>query len=167
MQGVRPAAEDGVHGRGQDGVGAVVPVAYLQAVREGVVKPAQARALRKRNEAVAEARRIVTGEVLAGGAIASQRAPLDLVPTARGLRRWQGKAGVLLKTAEASEGAEREKALDELVEAMRQLVYHERVLALDRLQRAALTMGELFELAMVSPADLEAKLAVWRGLESV
>mgnify|MGYP006921302394 CR=1 FL=1 len=164
-----PAAQDGVHGGGADGEGAVVPVPDLPAVWEGgvVVKPAQARALRKRNEAVAEARRIVTGEVLAGGAIASQRAPLDLVPTAAGLRRWQGKAGVVLKTAEASEGAAREEALDELVEAMRQLVYHERVLALDRLQRAGLTMGELFELAMVSPADLEAKLAVWRGLESV
>jgi hypothetical protein len=96
------------------------------------MKPAQARRLREAREAAQAAR----GEALE--AFLRTGEPADAVRPE------------LIR----AEAGKRRRALDDVKNAMARLVYVERVLDLDDLERAALTPTDLYRLSFVSREDL-------------
>jgi hypothetical protein len=121
------------------------------------VKPRDARAAVKSREAIAAARgvelehRLRTGEEL--DAVVPELIPDedDLVVVLRDLRK------ALQVAKRRPKGAARSKALDEAIGLIARLVYVERVLALDRLDRASLTPRRLSALSTVTKPTLQTR----------
>ncbi len=126
------------------------------------MKPAEARA----RHIEAQRRREVIGQevfdyVEAGGAT-MRPVPRDMLPSDATLVEVRREVRKLIARCErAPRGARRSKAMDKLILAMGRLLFVERVLALDPLERAALSPARMVELSLVSPDDLRARLAAW------
>jgi hypothetical protein len=125
------------------------------------VKPAQARRLREAREAAQAAR----GEALE--AFLRTGEPADTVRPAAEHREASRQVREAVSRAGRAGVAKRQKARDEVVRAMARLIYVERVIALDDLERAALTSAALFRLSFVSPEDLERLRARMAGRSEV
>lgn len=83
----------------------------------------------------------------------------DLIPGERDLVEVQREVRKTVRRAERTpRGAKRDKVLDDLVGLIARLVYVERVLAKDELERAALTPLQLVLLGRLAPTDLRARL---------
>jgi hypothetical protein len=130
------------------------------------MKPDQARRLRQAREAAEAAR----GEALE--AFLRTREPADtvrpeLIPGAAEHREAVRAVREAVSRASRADVSRRRKALDELTRAMARLVFVERVIDLDELERAALTPARLFALSFVSPGDLERLRARMAGRSEV
>jgi hypothetical protein len=130
------------------------------------VKPAQARRLREAREAAQVARGEALEAFLRTGEPADTVRP-ELIPGAAEHREASRQVREAVSRADRAGWGKREKARDELVRAMARLIYVERVIALDDLERAALTPAALFRLSFVSPEDLERLRARMAGRSEV
>jgi hypothetical protein len=130
------------------------------------VKPAQARRLREAREAAQAARGEALEAFLRTGEPADTVRP-ELIPGAAEHREASRQVRVAVSRAGRADVSKRQKALDELTRAMARLIYVERVIALDDLERAALTPAALFRLSFVSPEDLERLRARMAGQSEV
>jgi hypothetical protein len=130
------------------------------------VKPAQARRLREAREAAQVARGEALEAFLRTGEPADTVRP-ELIPGAAEHREASRQVREAVSRADRAGWGKREKARDELVRAMARLIYVERVIALDDLERAALTPAALFRLSFVSPEDLERLRARMAGRSGV
>jgi hypothetical protein len=126
------------------------------------VKPEQLRAARKAQEeldrTVNAAHRSAIEAAIHGGhrdLVVKELipTPADLVAQEREVRR------LVQQSQRRARGPARTRKIDALIPAMAKLVYLERVMALDSLERAALTPRALMDLARVGKDDLTAKLA--------
>jgi predicted component of type VI protein secretion system len=127
-----------------------------------VVKPNEARRRRLQEKAAATARGDALEAFLRGGGDSAEVRP-DLIPTAEdhvaALREYR-KAARLVAGAL---GVKRARLMDGLVFALARIVYVERVLALDPLERAGLTPARLVMLSKVHPDELQERLARFQG----
>jgi hypothetical protein len=130
------------------------------------VKPAQARRLREAREAAQAARGEALEAFLRTGEPADTVRP-ELIPGAAEHREASRQVREAVSRAGRADVSKRQKALDELTRAMARLIYVERVIALDDLERAALTPAALFRLSFVSPEDLERLRARMAGQSEV
>jgi hypothetical protein len=130
------------------------------------VKPAQARRLREAREAAQAARGEALEAFLRTGEPADTVRP-ELIPGAAEHREASRQVREAVSRAGRAGVSKRQKARDELVRAMARLIYVERVIALDDLERAALTPAALFRLSFVSPEDLERLRARMAGRSEV
>jgi hypothetical protein len=130
------------------------------------VKPAQARRLREAREAAQAARGEALEAFLRTGEPADTVRP-ELIPGAVEHREASRQVREAVSRAGRAGVAKRQKARDEVVRAMARLIYVERVIALDDLERAALTSAALFRLSFVSPEDLERLRARMAGRSEV
>jgi hypothetical protein len=117
------------------------------------VKPAQARRLREAREAAQAARGEALEAFLRTGELADTVRP-ELIPGAAEHREAARQVREAVSRAGRAEAGKRWRALDDVKNAMARLVYVERVLALDDLERAALTPTDLYRLSFVSREDL-------------
>lgn len=95
----------------------------------------------------------------------NRRVVASLIPLEADLVVAQREVRKLMRRADRSvRGPSRSKILDDLVGALARLVFVERVLEMDRLERAALTPAQLAEMSrVIGPEDLQARLAGFRG----
>jgi hypothetical protein len=117
------------------------------------VKPAQARRLREAREAAQAARGEALEAFLRTGEPADTVRP-ELIPGAAEHREAARRVREAVSRAGRAEAGKRWRALDDVKNAMARLVYVERVLDLDDLERAALTPTDLYRLSFVSREDL-------------
>lgn len=127
------------------------------------MKPKEARARR----AAAAREREAAGErltaFLAGGGDRSQVVP-ELIPDDADHVAANRAVRQLIRQAERQpRGAARTRKVDELIAAMARLVFVERVMALDALERAGLTPARLVVMARVREDDLHARLRQMKG----
>lgn len=118
------------------------------------MKPAQARRLREAREAAEAARGEALEAFLRTGEPADTVRP-ELIPGAAEHREASRAVREAASRVRGARAERRQKALGGLVRAMARLVFVERVLELDALERAALTPTDLYRLSFVSPEDLE------------
>jgi hypothetical protein len=130
------------------------------------VKPAQARRLREAREAAQAARGEALEAFLRTGEPADTVRP-ELIPGAAEHREASRQVREAVSRAGRAGWGKREKALDEVVRAAARLVFVERVLNLDELERAALTPAALYRLSFVSRDDLRRLLARMAGRSEV
>jgi hypothetical protein len=130
------------------------------------VKPAQARRLREAREAAQAARGEALEAFLRTGEPADTVRP-ELIPGAAEHREASRQVRKAVSRAGRAVVGNQEKALDELVRAGARLVFVERVLELDDLERAALTPAALYRLSFVSRDDLRRLLARMAGRSEV
>jgi hypothetical protein len=130
------------------------------------VKPARLRRIREAREAAQAARGEALEAFLRTGEPADTVRP-ELIPGAAEHREASRQVREAVSRAARVDVAKRQKARDELVRAMARLIYVERVIALDDLERAALTPAALYRLSFVSPEDLERLRARMAGRSEV
>jgi hypothetical protein len=127
------------------------------------VKPAEVRRLIRAQEQAREARGEALETFLRTGEPRDVVRP-ELIPDAAAHREAVREVRRLVRLANrAPRGARRSGLLDELVAAMRLLIFVERVLELEPLERAGLTPARLVVLSRTSVADVTA-LAKRMGL---
>jgi hypothetical protein len=130
------------------------------------MKPDQARRLRQAREAAQAARGEALEAFLRTGEPADMVRP-ELIPGAAEHREAARAVREAVSRASRADVSKRRKALDELTRAMARLVFVERVIDLDELERVALTPARLFALSFVSPGDLERLRARMAGRSEV
>jgi hypothetical protein len=130
------------------------------------VKPAQARRLREAREAAQAARGEALEAFLRTGEPADTVRP-ELIPGAAEHREASRQVREAVSRAGRARTEKLQKALADVRCAMARLIYVERVIALDDLERAALTPAALFRLSFVSPEDLERLRARMAGRSGV
>lgn len=125
------------------------------------MKPDEAR----RRHLAAKQRRAAAGEMLEEAITSGiTKVRPDLIPTEEDRVAAARRVRELISQANRQpKGARRSKTLDRLILALARLVYVERVLALDRLERAGLTPPALWEMSSIGPDDLRDRLASMRG----
>ncbi len=125
------------------------------------MKPDAVREVR-RARSVAEAARGEALERYLRGEGDRDRVRPELIPTERDLVEVQRRARELMRRANGTpQGAKRSRLLRDIVEVLARLVFLERVLGLERLDRAALTPRRLEAMSMVSRSalqDMQAKI---------
>lgn len=121
------------------------------------MKPAEARALRLAKEAAVKAADERLLEYVSGPARAERIVP-ELIPRAEDEVKAIGAVRRLARQAERTTREKRGPKLDELAEALRRLIYVQRVLAMDPLERAALRPSQLIELTRIDRSVLLAKM---------
>jgi hypothetical protein len=130
------------------------------------VKPAQARRLREAREAAQAARGEALEAFLRTGEPADTVRP-ELIPGAAEHREASRQVREAVSRAARVDARKYRKAVEDVRRAMARLIYVERVIALDDLERAALTPAALFRLSFVSPEDLERLRARMAGRSGV
>jgi hypothetical protein len=130
------------------------------------VKPAQARRLREAREAAQAARGEALEAFLRTGEPADTVRP-ELIPGAAEHREASRAVREAVSRAGRVDARKYRKAVEDVRRAMARLIYVERVLALDDLERAALTPAALYRLSFVSPEDLERLRARMAGRSEV
>jgi hypothetical protein len=130
------------------------------------VKPAQARRLREAREAAQAARGEALEAFLRTGEPADTVRP-ELIPGAAEHREASRQVREAVSRAARVDARKYRKAVEDVRRAMARLIYVERVIALDDLERAALTPAALFRLSFVSPEDLERLRARMAGRSEV
>jgi hypothetical protein len=130
------------------------------------VKPAQARRLREAREAAQAARGEALEAFLRTGEPADTVRP-ELIPGAAEHREASRQVREAVSRAARVDARKYRKAVEDVRRAMARLIYVERVIALDDLERAALTPAALFRLSFVSPEDLERLWARMAGRSEV
>lgn len=128
------------------------------------MRPDQARALRKRRELAAAAQGAALRDHILNGA-SMDTVIAELIPTVLDRGRVVARIAKVGRQADRQpRGRARNRKIDELVPLIGELVVVDRVLELDRLQRAGLTPRGLLALSDVTLADMQAKLAELRGV---
>jgi hypothetical protein len=130
------------------------------------MKPAQARRLREAREAAQAARGEALEAFLRTGEPADTVRP-ELIPGAAEHREASRQVREAVSRAARVDARKYRKAVEDVRRAMARLIYVERVIALDDLERAALTPAALFRLSFVSPEDLERLRARMAGRSEV
>jgi hypothetical protein len=130
------------------------------------VKPAQARRLREAREAAQAARGEALEAFLRTGEPADTVRP-ELIPGAAEHREASRQVREAVSRADRAGAVKYRKAISDVRNAMARLIYVERVLRLDPLERAALTPTDLYRLSFVSPEDLERLRARMAGRSEV
>jgi hypothetical protein len=119
--------------------------------------------MRQRQEAARTARGRALEDYLATSEPTDRVEP-DLIPDSAALTVAAREVRKLVRMAERTpQGPRRMKLLDELIGAMARLVFVERVMAKDELERAALTPAALVALSRVGREDLTALYDRMRG----
>ena len=119
------------------------------------MKPNEVRAMRQRQEAEKVARGRALEEFLQTGQRTDRVVP-ELIPDSVAHAVAVREVRKLVRLAERTpRGPRRAKLLDELIGAMARLVYVERVMALDGLERMALTPARLVLLSRIGPEDIQ------------
>lgn len=127
------------------------------------MKPHEIRAMRQAQDAARQARGRALEDFLQSGEPTDRVRP-DLIPDAAALSVAAREVRKLVRMAERTpQGPRRMKLLDELIGAMARLVFVERVMAKDELERAALTPAALVVLSRVGRDDLAALYDRMRG----
>lgn len=137
------------------------------------MKPEQLRALRKAQAIVDAtenlARRTMIEAAIHGGA--GEKPIPEVIPQPEDLDDAQRVLRRLLRQADrAPRGPARSRKMDLVIPAMARVIYLERVMKLDQLERAALTPRALRDLMDITRDDLQGKLTELRfgvGQESV
>lgn len=95
----------------------------------------------------------------------SDAVPLDVLPSEKDLDEAMAEAHKLMKLLERLNRHQirYQRKLDELVRVMARIVFIERILEIDRIERAGLKAPRVLELATVTPDDLSRRLARMRG----
>jgi hypothetical protein len=130
------------------------------------MKADEARRIRRAHEAARENRARGLEEFLRTGERTDRVVP-ELIPDSVALSVATREVRRLVRVAERTPRGKRARKLDELCAAMRWLIYVERVMALDPLERAALTPAALSELGRVSRDDVVALYDRMRGASNV
>lgn len=126
------------------------------------MKPDQARRMQKAREA----QRAALGDALMDFAGDKRQVVVDLIPKAEDLEKTLKTMWKLVRQTERTpRGPRRNKKLDELMLLVGRVVYLERVMALEPLERAGLTPFALFELSKMAPSDIVARVKVLNGQE--
>lgn len=126
------------------------------------MKPADVRALRQRKEAARETRARTLEDFIATGERTDRVVP-ELIPDDVAHAVAVREVRKAIKLADRTpQGPRRAKLIDELRAAMRWLIYVERVMALDPVERAALTPARLVVLGRVGREDM---LALYRRMD--
>lgn len=126
------------------------------------MKPNQLRARRKAQEKLDETVNAAYRSAIEAAIHGESRDIVvkELIPTEAEHVEASREARRLVRQAERQpRGAGRDRKLDELIVAMGRLVFIERVMELDRLERAGLTPRRLWDMSRISPEDLQARLA--------
>lgn len=119
--------------------------------------------MRRQQDAARAARGEALEAHLQAGGETSAVVP-ELIPTDGDLTDATRDVRRLIRRAErAPRGPRRNKVLDDLVVAIGRLVFVERVMELDRLERAGLTPARLVVMSKIGPDDLRARLARFQG----
>ena len=126
------------------------------------MKPQQARAMRLRQDAERAARGDALESYLQSGQPTTTVQP-DLIPDGTALTVARREVRSLVRRAERTPRDRRGDVLDDLLFALARLVFVERVMAKDRLERAALTPARLAVMSRVSPDDLRRRLSELQG----
>lgn len=127
------------------------------------MKPHEARAMRLRQDQAKAARGAQLEEYLHNGGATTEVVP-HLIPTEADLQQAVGEVRALVRRANRTrKGSRRMKVLDQLVSAAGRLVFVERVLELDRLERAALTPARLVAMSKLGAGDIRERMARWQG----
>lgn len=127
------------------------------------MKPNEIRAMRLRQDAAREARGRALEEFLQSGERTDRVVP-ELIPDRAAHAVAVREVRKLVRLAERTpRGPRRGKLLDELIGAMARLVFVERVMAKDELERAALTPAALVLLSRVGREDLKGLYDRMRG----
>ena len=128
------------------------------------MKPHEARARRQAREMEKVARGEKLEAYLTCGGDMEKVVP-ELIPTDRdrteAFRAYRRAAR--LAAGETAGTGKSQRLLDRTMIALAHIVVIERVLALDPLERAALTPARLVQLSVISPADLRRRLAAFQG----
>lgn len=129
------------------------------------MKPEQLRAIRKAQAIVDatenEARRSMIEAAIHGGQ--GERPIAEVIPQPEDLDDARRELRRRLRQADrAPAGAPRQRKLDLVIPAMARVIYLERVMKHDRLERAALTPRALRDLMDISRDDLQDKLTELR-----
>jgi hypothetical protein len=130
------------------------------------VKPREVRAMRVRQEQERAARGKALEEFLHSGADTT-KVQRELIPAERDLREALREYRRSARVWAGARGVKRMRLLDETMIALARIVYLERVLALDPLERAGLTPAQLVALSRIHPDDLRARLARFQGESAV
>jgi len=127
------------------------------------MKPADVRAMRQRQEAGRQARGRALEDYLATSE-PTDRVVSDLIPDGAALAVAVREVRKLVRMTERTpQGPRRMKLLDELIGAMARLVFVERVMAKDELERAALTPAALVVMSRVGREDIDALYRRMKG----
>lgn len=121
------------------------------------MKPAEAAAIRKQREADAKAADERLLGYLNDGRYVERVVP-ELIPREEDEVKALGNVRRLARAAERTPREKRGPKLDELREGLRRLIYVQRALALDPLERASLKPSQLVAMTHIDRSVLQAKM---------